>query len=379
MLETIRAYVTELLHANGEWAAARERHAEYYVGLAEGLEPRLRGPGAANALSRLAGEYDNLWAVLEWSSDSGHLALGLRLAASLYRFWHLRGILAEPRQWLDGVLMRASAVAPAIRAAALNGAGVLAGLQHEDARAAELFEESLALYTALGDVDQMARETMNLGLLAHNLHERSASRSSSSVGPSSCTRSSAMAGASHRPLGSQARVAHGTGRARPGAAAAGALAGDVPATGRRVGHRRLAGRPGSLETRPGRRGTVDGVFSRICEAVPGGGQRAGCVGGAGGGRRGGRRAPATPRRGVAWRRRGAAPVDGRRSAADRAGHHGADAGTGQGAVVRADLRGGLGARTGDADASRDRLRTEQSTTRGRRAGGGRGSAAAKST
>ena len=170
MLETIRAYAAELLHVNGEWAAARQRHAEYYVGLAEGLQPSLRGRGMADALARLAREYDNLWAVLEWASDTGHLALGLRLAAALYRFWHLRGILAEPRQWLDAALARADAVAPDIRAAALNAAGVLAGVQHEDDRAAALFEESLAVWTALGNVEQMARATNNLGLLAHNLH-----------------------------------------------------------------------------------------------------------------------------------------------------------------------------------------------------------------
>ncbi|HLZ28299.1 MAG TPA: LuxR C-terminal-related transcriptional regulator [Chloroflexota bacterium] len=171
MLETIRTYAAELLRMHGEWAAARARCADYYVELAEGLRADLHSHGLTNAVASLAREYDNLWDVLEWAAGTGHLELGLRMAAGLYRFWLLRGILAEPRQWLDAALARADPVAPEIRAAALNAAGVLAGMQHDDVRAAALFEESLGIWTTLGDVGQMARATCNLGLLAHNRHE----------------------------------------------------------------------------------------------------------------------------------------------------------------------------------------------------------------
>jgi predicted ATPase/DNA-binding CsgD family transcriptional regulator len=171
MLETIRTYAAELLRMNGEWPGARARCAEYYVDLAEALRPDLQGHGMADTLARLAREYDNIWDVLEWAAGTNHLELGLRMAAALYRFWHLRGILAEPRQWLERALARAGAVAPEIRGAALNAAGVLAGVQHDDARAAELLEESLAVWTSLGDAEHMAGATSNLGLLAHNLRD----------------------------------------------------------------------------------------------------------------------------------------------------------------------------------------------------------------
>jgi predicted ATPase/DNA-binding CsgD family transcriptional regulator len=171
MLETIRTYAAELLRMTGEWPAARQRAAEYYVELAEGLRADLHGHGMSQALAQLSRDYDNLWDVLEWSAGTNHLELGLRIAAALYRFWHLRGILAEPRQWLDAALARSDSVAPDIRGAALNAAGVLAGIQHDDTRAVELLEESLELWTALGRVDQIARTTSNLGLLAHNKRE----------------------------------------------------------------------------------------------------------------------------------------------------------------------------------------------------------------
>ena len=52
----------------------------------------------------------------------------LRLGGALWRFWHMRGYLAEGRRWLERALAGADGVAPAVRAKALTGAGVLAHL-----------------------------------------------------------------------------------------------------------------------------------------------------------------------------------------------------------------------------------------------------------
>ena len=64
MLETIREYALERLEASGEAEAVRRQHAEYFVALAEEVEPALWGSAMQMGLIRLDADYDNLRAVL---------------------------------------------------------------------------------------------------------------------------------------------------------------------------------------------------------------------------------------------------------------------------------------------------------------------------
>ena len=103
MLETIREYAAERLEESGEVEELRRRHAAYFLGLAEEAEPNLRGsPG--DWLDRLEREHDNFRAALDRLEASGAGETALRLAAALWRFWYLKGHLAEGRQRLEGVL-----------------------------------------------------------------------------------------------------------------------------------------------------------------------------------------------------------------------------------------------------------------------------------
>jgi predicted ATPase len=85
MLETIREYGLEQLEASGEAGALRQRHAAYYLALAEGAEPE------AAWAAHLDRDHDNLRAALRWARASGQTDLSLGLAAALWRFWHVRG------------------------------------------------------------------------------------------------------------------------------------------------------------------------------------------------------------------------------------------------------------------------------------------------
>jgi predicted ATPase/DNA-binding CsgD family transcriptional regulator len=166
-LEVIRAYAVEQLRLCGELAEARARHADYYQEIAEGLQTLLRGRGMAAALDQVAHDYGNFRAVFQWASESGELSIGLRLAGALYRFWLARGPVSEARDWLETALLQSQSVPPPIRAAALNAAGVMAGLQVDHERAIEAFRESLQLWEAVGDVGRQAGAHLNIGLVAH--------------------------------------------------------------------------------------------------------------------------------------------------------------------------------------------------------------------
>ncbi|HZS92322.1 MAG TPA: tetratricopeptide repeat protein [Chloroflexota bacterium] len=173
LLETIREYGLEQLEAQGEAAALRRSHAEYYLTLAEGLAPRLTGPQQERWLSYLETEHGNLRAALRWASEAGAVELGLRLAGAVWRFWWVRGHLSEGRARLEGLLARsessagAAEAAPmrpghltaeqsATRARALHGVGVLACYQGDFADGAAHLEESVALYREVGDTAGMA-------------------------------------------------------------------------------------------------------------------------------------------------------------------------------------------------------------------------------
>jgi non-specific serine/threonine protein kinase len=170
LLEPVREYGLEQLAAAGEESLARERHLAWSLTLAEEAEPRLRGPEQGQWLARLEVEHDNLRAALRWTLELRNAEMGLRLAGALWRFWYVRGHVREGRSWLGELLVldRAGQIrtAAAVRARALNGAGVLASIQDDFGPATALYEESLALQRELGDRQGIAACLNNLGNVA---------------------------------------------------------------------------------------------------------------------------------------------------------------------------------------------------------------------
>jgi len=98
MLETIRQYTRDRLLESGESTACRNRHLQYYLNIAEQLEPELWRDQQLAALKRLDRENDNLRAALEWclAEESGpNISAGLRIACTLPPYWGIRGLWTE--------------------------------------------------------------------------------------------------------------------------------------------------------------------------------------------------------------------------------------------------------------------------------------------
>ena len=104
MLQTIQEFAAEQLVASGELAQVKENHAAWFLDLAIEAEPHLPGPSAVSWLDRLESDHDNLRAALDWLRSQGDGERAVTLAAALWRFWWLRGHIAEGRKQLETAL-----------------------------------------------------------------------------------------------------------------------------------------------------------------------------------------------------------------------------------------------------------------------------------
>lgn len=166
MLHTIREYAREKLDEGGGADELRERHAEYYLALAERAAPELRGPRQGEWLDRLDREGANVWAALGWAAEAGRWELGLRLASALVRYWGLRGSLRDGRRWLEAALSSDVYAPEQVRAGALLALGEVCTDLDEYAEADGRLREGLALYRGLGDGRGTGRCLAHLGLVA---------------------------------------------------------------------------------------------------------------------------------------------------------------------------------------------------------------------
>ena len=93
MLETIREYAADQLVASREEAAVQERHARYFLRLAEEAVPHLYLPAERDSwMERLEPEEANLRVALAWcEAKQDRVETGLRLAGALSFYWFLRG------------------------------------------------------------------------------------------------------------------------------------------------------------------------------------------------------------------------------------------------------------------------------------------------
>lgn len=175
--EPVRQAAAEKLAASGDKAAAAGAHLAWYLALAERTAPRLTGPDQAAALDELALELNNLRVAYDWcETPHAEPGCGVRLGAALWRFWSVRGHGAEGRARLAAALARPGAENVPERAAAANGAGLLAWRQGDIAAARRLGEEAAALCRAAGDGRGLGHALVLLSVVLDAAGEPAAAR-----------------------------------------------------------------------------------------------------------------------------------------------------------------------------------------------------------
>lgn len=162
-LETIHEYALRRLEAEDERDAAQQRHAAYFLSLAEQVAPDLAGREQSAALSVLSREQDNMRAALEWAIGHGEAEIAARLCGALGRFWEARTQFREAQHRVDAVLALPQSIAPARRAALLMVASRLALWQVACERSRELAQDALALYKATDDADGQTWAIFQIG------------------------------------------------------------------------------------------------------------------------------------------------------------------------------------------------------------------------
>jgi predicted ATPase/class 3 adenylate cyclase len=165
VLHVIGEYARDLLEASGAAAEVGDRHARFFLALAEAAS-------AAGGDDTLAGEHDNLRTALDALLDRAELGdgqaaeLGLRLANSLGQFWYHHGHLHTGIALLERSLAVASDVDQLQRASALGHLGILLESCRDVDAARACFEEALATYRNRGDRAGEAKCLNSLGVVA---------------------------------------------------------------------------------------------------------------------------------------------------------------------------------------------------------------------
>jgi predicted ATPase/class 3 adenylate cyclase len=149
MLETIREYALEQLEAHAELKLASADHADRFAALAAEAEPSLTT--GRDWLDRFELDQANIRAALAWLAEH-NVEGALKMAGSLWRFWHRRGHLREGTALLADLLSRQTAAPATIeRATALVGLAGLVYWQTDYGAARRYYEQALAIAQSLAN------------------------------------------------------------------------------------------------------------------------------------------------------------------------------------------------------------------------------------
>lgn len=164
MLQTILEFAQETMRSAGEDADVRRRHARHFHAFVASRAPRVTMD--ADALDEIEEELDNIRAALRWSIDTGATSLGQQLAASLWRFWQMRGHLAEARRWLTEILAMPGADEETLdRARTVMALGSITYWQNDFDETRRCYEEALKAFRTVGDEEGLQEALYNSGFL----------------------------------------------------------------------------------------------------------------------------------------------------------------------------------------------------------------------
>ncbi|MFE5818010.1 ATP-binding protein [Streptomyces sp. NPDC056479] len=166
LLDTLRHYgLDRLRRLPGEEAAARRRQRDWMLRRAAACESAWFGPGQREIVARLRADQDNLRTALDFSlTTQGESLTGLRLAGTLWFYWHACGAPREGRIWLERALA-ANPEPTGERARGLWIAGLLAAATHDLTAGLARARDAHALAGDLDDEAEAAHAEYVIGVI----------------------------------------------------------------------------------------------------------------------------------------------------------------------------------------------------------------------
>jgi tetratricopeptide (TPR) repeat protein len=162
LLEPISHYARMRLDEGEEIETLRDKHAAYFLALAEEGDNQILDTAQNVWADRLERDRYNLLAALEWLHESGRAAEAMAMAGALRWFWVIKREVSDGSKWLERTLAHRDGVEPAIVARALNGAGLLASRRLAFDEAQVALTEAMDIYRRLGDKRGEARQAYQL-------------------------------------------------------------------------------------------------------------------------------------------------------------------------------------------------------------------------
>jgi predicted ATPase/DNA-binding CsgD family transcriptional regulator len=166
LLEMVREFGVESLQQSAEASIIHQRHAAYFLALAERADAEQNTAERDAWLDRLEAELGNLHSALAWALEQGDAETALGLAGSLLPFWQFRFHSSDGREWVRRALaLDTDASGPVLRKA-VYCAGTLAYMHGEHAEAASLFADAFVRFQEADDSEMTGRVEVSLGRLA---------------------------------------------------------------------------------------------------------------------------------------------------------------------------------------------------------------------
>ena len=174
LLETVRAFARSRLGDRRDAEAIARRHCEFYLAIAERIQPDLERTASPELVAEIDHERDNLRVAFAWALQNAP-EFALRLASATSMYWFLSGLNSESAEWLAAALaLPPEAVPIAVRAAALQYYAVRLARTSTIKQAERAARESLDLRRSLNDLSGCARGSSALAhvlLQAHRMRD----------------------------------------------------------------------------------------------------------------------------------------------------------------------------------------------------------------
>jgi non-specific serine/threonine protein kinase len=152
LLEPVRGYAEECLAERGESRLLKDRHAEFYIELAERSEQEIHRPSALAVMDMLDREHDNVRVALSWLLSLVDVERSQRLGGAMGRFWLYRSHVAEGEAWLRQALELPGGDAPTVhRLNCLSTLPVFAYTRGDLAALEQTSQEELILGRQVGN------------------------------------------------------------------------------------------------------------------------------------------------------------------------------------------------------------------------------------